>query len=183
MARAKQLEKEYAQSLFVNENLTQKEIAERINVTEKTIGKWVKEGNWETLKVSMMTTKDTQLAVLYKQLEQINHEIATRPVVRDIPPFMLKPIKLKDADGNESYEFPEYNPEDYPVKIGNVPTAKDADIIAKITTSIKRLETETSIGDTIEVAKKLIQHIRPQDAQFAKQLTTYCDSYIKSLMK
>ncbi|WP_020211388.1 hypothetical protein [Flavobacterium rivuli] len=183
MARLKQVEKDYAKVLFVNDNLSQKEIAERINVTEKTIGKWVKDGKWDELKVSMLTTKDNQLKSLYAQLERKNIEIATRPIVRDIPAFMLKPVKLKDAEGAESLEFIKYDPEDYPIKIGNVPTSADADAISKITTAIKRLESETSIGDTIEVAKKLIQFIQPIDFAFAKQLTTYCDSYITSLMK
>lgn len=183
MARAKQLEKEYAKTLFVNENISQKEIAQRLKITEKTIGKWVKEGNWEALKVSMLTTKDTQLTALYRQLETLNHEITTRPIVRDIPPYMLKPIKLKDAEGNETYEFPKYKPEDYPVKIGNVPTAKDADIIAKITNAIKRLETETSVGETVDVAKKIVQFIQAQDMEFARMLTGYFDTYITSIMK
>lgn len=183
MAKAKQVEKDYAKVLFVNDNLTQKEIAERLNVTEKTVGKWVKDGKWETLRTSMLTTKDNQLKSLYEQLERKNHEIATRPVVRDIPAYILKPIKLKDAEGNEYLEFPKYNPEDYPIKIGNVPTSADADAIAKITGAIKRLETETSIGETIDVSKKLIQFIQPIDFEFAKKLTSYCDVYITSIMK
>ena len=183
MAVRKQVEKDLAKILYVNEYLSQKEIAERLVVTEKTVGKWVKEGNWESLKVSMLVTKDNQLTSLYKQLENINSEIQNRPVVRDIPSFLLKPVKLKEADGTEFLEFPKYNEEDYPIKVGNVATSKDADIISKITTAIKRLETETNIGETVEVAKQLIQFIRQQDADFANTLTRYCDAYITSKMK
>lgn len=183
MAVRKQVEKDLAKILYVNENLSQKEIAERLLVTEKTIGKWVKEGNWESLKVSMLVTKDNQLTSLYRQLENINIEIQNRPVVRDIPSFLLKPVKLKGADGTEFLEFPKYNEEDYPIKVGNVATSKDADIISKITTAIKRLETETNIGETVEVAKQLIQFIRQQDADFANTLTRYCDAFITSKMK
>jgi transcriptional regulator with XRE-family HTH domain len=183
MGAKKTVEKDYAKMLFVNENLSQKEIAERVGVQEKTIGKWINDGNWQSLKTSMLVTKDAQLVALYGQLAHINHEIETRPVVRDIPQFLLKPMIVKDAKGNEKIELPHYNPEDYPIKIGNVATSKDADIIAKITTAIKRLETETNIGETVDVCKKLIQFIQSVDIQLAKKVTDYADAYITSLMK
>jgi DNA-binding XRE family transcriptional regulator len=183
MGVKKQVEKDFAKILFVNENISQKEIALRLNVTEKTIGKWAKDDNWDSLKVSMLVTKDNQLTSLYKQLETINHEITTRPIVYDVPTFLLKPVKLKNGDGSESLEFPKFEEKDYPIKIGNVATSKDADIISKITTAIKRLETETNIGETVEVAKQLIQFIGSQDMVFANQLTKYCDAFITSKMK
>jgi len=183
MAVKKQVEKDFAKVLFVNDNVSQKEIAARLFVTEKTIGKWVKDGEWESLKTSMLVTKDNQLTSLYKQLETLNKEIATRPIVYDIPTFLLKPIKVKDSHGDETLEYPKVNPKDYPIKIGNVATSKDADIISKITSSIKKLETETNIGETVEVAKQLIQFISSQDLAFSKILTEYCDAFITSKMK
>ncbi len=183
MAVKKQVEKDFAKILFVNENVSQKEIAIRLKVTEKTIGKWIKDDNWENLKVSMLVTKDNQLTALYKQLETINKEIFSRPIQYDVPTFLLKPIKLKDLEGNEYLEFPIVNPKDYPIKIGNVATTKDAAIIMQITSSIKKLETETNIGETVEVCKQLIQFIRFQDSNFANELTKYCDGFINQKMK
>lgn len=183
MAVKKQVERDFAKILFVNENVSQKDIASRLKVTEKTIGKWVKDDNWESLKVSMLVTKDNQLTSLYKQLETLNYEIINRPILYDVPTFLLKPIKLKDSHGDEYLEFPKINPKDYPMKIGNVATTKDADIISKITSSIKKLETETNIGETVEVCKQLIQFIRFQDAVFANELTKYCDGFINQKMK
>ena len=182
MGTRKQVEKDLAKMLFVNENISQKEIAERLDVTEKTVSKWVKEGDWEKLKVSLLVTKDSQLTALYAQLQAVNDEIKTRPVVRDIPNFMLKPIKLKDSSGDEKLEYPKYNPEDYPILIGNFPNSKDTDMISKLTTAIKRLETETNIGETITVAKNLILFIRTIEPAFANQLTKYCDAFIKQKM-
>lgn len=182
MGSRKQVEKDLAKLLFVNNGISQKEIAERLNVTEKTVSKWVNEEDWETLKVSLLVTKDNQLKSLYSQLQAVNDEIKTRPVVRDIPNFMLKPIKLKDSSGNENLEYPKYKPEDYPILIGNFPNSKDTDMISKLTTAIKRLESETNIGDTITVAKNLILFIRAIDPAFANQLTKYCDAFIKQKM-
>jgi putative lipoic acid-binding regulatory protein len=183
MAAKKQVEKDLAKILFISEHLCQKEISERIFVTEKTISKWIKEGLWESLKVSLLVTKDNQLNALYAQLESINHEIQNRAIIRDIPSWLLKPIKLKNAHGDEYIEFPKFNPEDYPIKIGNVASSKDADIISKITTAIKKLETETSIGEIVEVSKQLIQFTASQDSEFANKLTRYCDAFISSKMK
>lgn len=183
MGAQKQVEKDLAKIYFVNENLSQKEIATRLNLTEKTVGRWVKDGGWEKLKISMLVTKDNQLTALYTQLDNVMLEIKNRPIKRDIPSFMLKPIKVKNGDGSESLEYPEYNAEDFPILIGNFPNSKDTDMISKLTSSIKKLETETNIGETVEVAKQLIQFIRGIDVPFANQLTKYCDSFITSKMR
>lgn len=71
--------KEWAKLLFLRENLTQKEIAERVGVSAVTINKWVKGGNWENLKVSITITKEEQLKNLYRQLAEINKVISERP--------------------------------------------------------------------------------------------------------
>ena len=183
MGTRKQVEKDLAKILFVNEGVTQKEIAERLNLTEKTVSKWVKEGEWDKLKTSMLVTKDNQLTALYRQLENLNGEIATRPIVRDIPAKLLSPVKLRDADGGERLENPVYNAEDFPVKVRNFPTSKEADMISKLTTAIKRLETETNIGETVEISKQLIQFVRSIDVPFANQLLKYCDLFIQDKMK
>lgn len=182
MGTRKQVEHDLAKRYYINEGLSQKEIAERLNLTEKTVGNWVKKGSWDKEKTSLLVTKDKQIADLHSQLQAVNDEIKTRPVVRDIPSHLTKPYKLKDADGEERLEYPVYNAEDFPILIGNFPNSKDTDMISKLTTAIKRLETETNIGETITVAKNLILFIRNIDSQFANQLTKYCDAFIKQKM-
>lgn len=183
MALRKRKEMELAKLYFLAGQYTQKEIAEKCDVTEKTLTKWIKDGKWETLKKSLLTTKQSQLSELYNQLENINNEIKTRPIVYDFPQFLLKPIKVKDEMGAERLEYPEFTATDYPIKIGNVASSKDADIISKITASIKRLETETSIGDTVEVARAYIEFVSAQDLELAKKITGYFDLFINDKMK
>lgn len=183
MALSKTQAKEYAKTLFVKEDLHQKIIAERVGVTEKTIGKWIIEGGWKKLKTSLLTTKDNQIANLYDQLEKINTEIKTRPIIYDIPASVLKPIKLKDANGDETLKYQDYNPTDFPIKLGNYPTNGEADIISKITSSIAKLETETGVGETVEVAKKILTLIQSEDLGLAKQVTTYFDILIQTMLK
>lgn len=145
MGLTKKQEKEFAQILYVNQKLSQKEIAERVNVSEKTISKWIKESGWENLKRSMITVKDEQLSDMYEKLAKLNQNI-------------------KD-------------------NFDNLVSNKDVDTISKLTSSIQRLEIETSIGETIDVAKKFIDFIRPIDLDFAKKTTSYFDVFIQSKMK
>lgn len=72
--------KEWAQSLYTKEGLTiAKELALKVGVTEKTMGRWINEGEWKTLKRSLLLTRQEQLAMLYAELEQINTHIQTKP--------------------------------------------------------------------------------------------------------
>lgn len=71
--------KEWAQLLFTKENITQKEIAARVGISEVTMSRWVRAGNWESLKVSITITKEEQLKNIYRQLAEINRTIAERP--------------------------------------------------------------------------------------------------------
>lgn len=70
--------KDYAKMLFLRENLTQKEVAEKADVSVVTINKWVNKENWESLKVSITITKEEELKRMYRQLSEINKVIAER---------------------------------------------------------------------------------------------------------
>lgn len=183
MAITKSQAKEIAKTLYVKDDLHQKVIAERVGVTEKTIGKWISEGEWKKLKTSLLTTKENQISNLYSQLEKINTEINTRPITYDIPAYLLKPVKLKNTDGTDSLSYPKFNPKDFPVKLGNFPTNGEADIISKITSSIKKLETETGLGETFSVVKELLGLIQQEDLDLAKRVTIYCDTLIQTKSK
>ncbi len=70
--------KDYAKTLFLNLNITQKEISERSGVSQKTISKWVNEEKWEALRTSLLTTREKQLSNLYLQLRKLNEAISER---------------------------------------------------------------------------------------------------------
>lgn len=72
--------KEMAKLLFTRESLEQKEIAERVGVSEKTVSKWVNanEGEWRRMRQSIIVTKDEQLRRIYEQIEELNTVIAQR---------------------------------------------------------------------------------------------------------
>ena len=75
---AKQEQREHARLLYVNERITLKEVAERVTVTEKTVGKWCKEDNWDALRKSLLSTRQAQITRFYNQLDAITSKIEAR---------------------------------------------------------------------------------------------------------
>jgi transcriptional regulator with XRE-family HTH domain len=71
--------KEWAKLLYLKEKVTQKEIAEKVHVTEKTLSKWVNLEKWETLKASITITKEEALRRIYMQINEINAAIQIKP--------------------------------------------------------------------------------------------------------
>lgn len=59
---------------------------------------------------------------------------------------------------------------------------KEADTIAKLTTAINKLETETGIHEIVGVAQRFIAWLRPVDLELTKTFTRLFDKFIKSLM-
>ncbi|MFZ6038639.1 MAG: DDE transposase family protein [Bacteroidota bacterium] len=70
--------REWAQLLYTKENLTQKEIAERVGISVQTMCKWVTKFKWDDLKVSLTITREEQLKNLYRQLSEMNKMISER---------------------------------------------------------------------------------------------------------
>ncbi|HQB47422.1 MAG TPA: DDE transposase family protein [Bacteroidales bacterium] len=67
--------KELAQFFFCNSNLSQKEIAEKVGISEVSMSRWVREGRWDTLKASITITRQEQLNRVYRQIAAINKKI------------------------------------------------------------------------------------------------------------
>jgi len=144
MGISKKQEREYARILYVSERLTFKDIAERVGVTEKTIGKWAELDNWDKLRKSLLTTRQSQLVHWYNQLEAINLAIEER---------------------------------------ANIPTNSEADTMSKITSNIQKLEVEISLGEYVQVTKKVLEFIQTVDLDAAKLFTRYADEFINSKLK
>ena len=66
---------DWAKVLYLKENLNQKEIAGKVGVTEKTMSRWVNDGNWDMLKSSIIVTKEEELRRIYMQINQLNSHI------------------------------------------------------------------------------------------------------------
>ena len=136
--------KEWAQTLFTSTDQTQKEIALKVGTSERTMSKWVNEGQWDKLRKSLLTTKSEQLRMLYDQLQTLN-------------------AFIKENTGYAS--------------------SKEADSILKLTAAIKNLETETSVGQIIEVATQFIRFVQADNLEVSKQITMLFDGFIKERLK
>lgn len=68
------------------------------------------------------------------------------------------------------------------IKTRNTKVAEkgEANTIAVITSSIKRLETETSIAEVYEVATQFLDYLKPQDFDLYKKLVPVFDGFINS---
>lgn len=71
--------KEWAKTLYLRENLTQQEIADRVGCSRATVSNWVRAGKWEEQKVGITLTRQEQVGNLYRQVAEINRTIADRP--------------------------------------------------------------------------------------------------------
>ncbi len=185
MASKKDQERELAKILYTQQRMSQKDIAQKVGVTEKTITKWKEAENWDKLKESLLITKESQIRMLYTQLENKNQEIATRLIIREIPPALLKPYKMKDAEGNDYLEYPTYNEEDFPIKISNTATSSEADAILKIAKAIKDLEGETGIGEIVTISIQFIQFLKTGNVtqENVVFITHWFDLFIQSKLQ
>ena len=70
--------KEWAKTLYLRENLTQQEIADRVGVSRVTVSNWVRAGKWEEQKAGLTLTRQEQVANLYRQVAVIYRAISAR---------------------------------------------------------------------------------------------------------
>ena len=78
MPTYKSTEKEKAHYLYLNTAKTQKEIAEFLGITEKTISVWIKNGNWANFKKATYYSPDQATNFLYEELREIDNNILKR---------------------------------------------------------------------------------------------------------
>lgn len=72
--------KEWAKTVYIAEaTITQKALAVRVGVSENTIGKWIKENNWENLRINLTLTREEQYQCILLELKQLNESIALKP--------------------------------------------------------------------------------------------------------
>lgn len=71
-----QQKKDLAKLLYLNQGLTQQEIADKVGVSRVTVGRWATDGNWEMLRAAVTSTREEQVRNLYQQIAQINRAIA-----------------------------------------------------------------------------------------------------------
>lgn len=134
---AKKSEKLLARELYMNTSLTQKEIAQRLKVTVKSIGDWKDEGNWDALRAAKKVTKAALISNYYTILNTMQEQISGRV-------------------------FPD-----------NVPTSKEADIMAKIGCQIENIDKQSSLQDYILAFEEFLEFMLERNPELARQMAPY----------
>lgn len=67
-----------ARSLYLDGNYTQEEIADKVGTTRQTVSRWIKDGNWESIKASVAITPAQIIAQWNRQIIEVNNAIAGR---------------------------------------------------------------------------------------------------------
>lgn len=81
--------KELAHMLYIKSDLSQKEIAQKVGISPQSMTTWVREGNWQAMKRSLLTSKSSILSRLYDMLEKMS--------VKFDEPENIDNTKLADA--------------------------------------------------------------------------------------
>lgn len=88
--------KNHAKVLFTREGIsTQKEIAERVGISEKTIGKWISEEKWDKLKRNFILTREQLMADWLDELAEINALIKNQPAGSRFADSKLADVRTK----------------------------------------------------------------------------------------
>ncbi|MFQ3578523.1 MAG: phage terminase small subunit-related protein [Bacteroidales bacterium] len=74
-----------AQRLYLEGKLSQKEIAERIGISERTMSKWVNTEKWEEMKFAILESKTESLKMMHQQLHNILLSINNRDEGKRFP--------------------------------------------------------------------------------------------------
>ena len=75
--------RETAKGLFVKSDMSQKEIAVLLGVSEKSVSEWRKKYDWDTSKQIQSITRKSLLEEAYKQLDAINKKITDKGGIPD----------------------------------------------------------------------------------------------------
>jgi len=68
--------KEWAQLLYLQNQLSQKEICKKVRVSEKTMSLWCKKERWDRLRKSLLTSKSDLLRFFYDVLDNVKKKIS-----------------------------------------------------------------------------------------------------------
>lgn len=94
--------KEFAKLIFLRENITQQEIADRVGVSRATVNKWAKE--WEGLKLNLLQTREERISSTLSQLDELDRSIASKEEGKRFPTTAEADIRRKLTADLEALE-------------------------------------------------------------------------------
>ena len=167
-------EKEHAKLLYTTQGITnQKELAQRVGTSTTSINKWINESKWETLRASVIMTREEEIKRLYNRLTFLNDSMD------QLQAYYIKAAReIESTEDQKTKDFLTAYCKDIINQI-----AKLSDALSKGGAAIRSLETDVSIAEYMEVCQKLIQHVSREDFDFGQKLTAKADEFIKERLK
>jgi len=125
--------KELARNLYVKSDFNRKEIASQVGTTEKTLRRWIDEGDWDKMKDALQITRPKLLQDAYAQLNAINRHIEEKlggiPTkdLSDAKAIIRKEIEVFDFQPIHKYievfeDFIQYLSKNEPAKVSEFAT-------------------------------------------------------------
>lgn len=96
--------KDWARLLYLRENLTQQEIADRVGVSRVTVSNWFRAGKWEEQKTGITLTRREQVQAIYRHVGEINRAVMQKPEGERFPDSKQADILAKLAAAIRSME-------------------------------------------------------------------------------
>ena len=130
-------------TLFVTSDMTAAEVAAKLHVSPKTVGKWREADNWDEERTLLKVSPSQLIKRLNKQIELVCDRM----------------------DG------------------AGVMLPADADMIAKLTSSVKRLRNSIDPQTTMEVLNGFMAYLSHINLNAAQTISEHCIGYVRVKMK
>lgn len=161
---AKDDEKRIARIMYVEQGKTAKDIAALKLATEKTIGKWVDEGNWKDLRTDYLNSPNRRA----KDIKDLIGSLTKRRLSNEAKLNLLN----ENSDANEE-EITELHRSNISI----------ADEVSKWNKTLENLDKENkiSLGVHLNVMEEIFQHLQSHDPQLYLQTVEFQEIYIRQL--
>ena len=94
--------KEWAKTLYLTSNMTQAEIADKVDVARITVVRWSKE--WEGLKLNFLQTREARIKSTLMQLDELDRMISSREEGNRFPTAREADVRRKLTADLEALE-------------------------------------------------------------------------------
>ncbi|MDQ8012033.1 MAG: hypothetical protein REI96_06275 [Flavobacterium nitrogenifigens] len=161
---AKDKEREVARKLFIELNRSQKDIALDLDVTEKTVGDWVKKGNWKAERTALVNNTQNRAEKFKAVLEDLADE------------QLMISQKIKDAEACGDFKE---------ATVLRKTATSIADQVGKFQKALEKLDKDfkISLSTRLEVIDELFQSMQDYDKSLYVNSLDFQRYYIQSIAK
>jgi predicted transcriptional regulator len=161
---AKDKEREVARKLFIELNRSQKDIALDLGLTEKTVGIWVKEGNWKSERTALVNNTQNRAEKFKAVLEDLADE------------QLMISQKIKDAEAVGDFKE---------AAVLRKTATSIADQVGKFQKALEKLDKDfkISLSTRLEIVAELFESMQDYDKSLYVSSLDFQRYYIQSIAK